>query len=70
MAPTIITAPQGENFFPGQSPILDRWVTSRPHTMVPFYAAEGAQFHCEPMAPTVRNDTVFDWLESNLRPVG
>lgn len=69
-APAIITAPQGENFFPGQSRILNRWIRSRPHALAPFYATEGAQFHCEPMAPTVRNDTVFDWLESNLRPVG
>ena len=51
-APSIVTAPQGENFFPGQSPVLNRWIKSRPHTLVPFYAAEGAQFHCEPMAPT------------------
>ncbi|MBM4266654.1 MAG: hypothetical protein FJ144_08595 [Deltaproteobacteria bacterium] len=33
-----------------------------------FTAAEGAQFHCEPMAPQLRNERVFDWLERILEP--
>jgi dienelactone hydrolase len=31
-----------------------------------FTAAQGAQFHCAPMAPQVRNQVVYDWLEVNL----
>jgi hypothetical protein len=30
---------------------------------VPFTAAEGANFHCEPMAVGLRNERVFDWLD-------
>jgi hypothetical protein len=66
-APTIITQAQDETFFPGQSRTLYDWVRVK-KTLARFTAAEGAQFHCEPMAPTVRNDTVLDWLEANLRP--
>ena len=33
---------------------------------MPFTAAEGADGHCEPMAPTLRNARVFDWLEATL----
>lgn len=36
--------------------------------LIRFTAAEGAQFHCEPMAPQLRNERVFDWLECNLEP--
>jgi Alpha/beta hydrolase family len=66
-APTIVTQAQDETFFPGQSRTLYDWLRVR-KTLARFTAAEGAQFHCEPMAPTVRNDTVLDWLEANLRP--
>jgi dienelactone hydrolase len=31
-----------------------------------FTAAQGAQFHCAPMAPQVRNQVVYDWLEGIL----
>jgi len=31
-----------------------------------FTAAEGAQFHCAPMAPQVRNQVVYDWLDRVL----
>jgi dienelactone hydrolase len=31
-----------------------------------FTAAEGAQFHCAPMAPQVRNQVVYDWLDGIL----
>ena len=30
-------------------------------------AAEGADFHCGPMAPQYRNEVVFDWLDERLR---
>ena len=31
-----------------------------------FTAAEGAQFHCAPMAPQTRNQVVYDWLDDIL----
>jgi hypothetical protein len=31
-----------------------------------FTAAEGAQYHCAPMAPQTRNQAVFDWLDQTL----
>ena len=37
-----------------------------PKTLMPFTAAEGADGHCEPMAPALRNARVFDWLEATL----
>jgi hypothetical protein len=34
--------------------------------MVAFTAAEGANFHCEPMAPQTRNEVMYDWLANVL----
>jgi hypothetical protein len=31
-----------------------------------FTAAEGAQYHCAPMAPRTRNQVVYDWLDRTL----
>jgi dienelactone hydrolase len=31
-----------------------------------FTAAEGAQYHCAPMAPQTRNQVVFDWLDQTV----
>ena len=31
-----------------------------------FTAAEGAQYHCAPMAPQTRNQVVYDWLDRTL----
>lgn len=62
--PTAITAPELEQFFPGQQQKLHRWV-GKNSTMLPFTVAEGGEYHCEPMAPQLRNERVFDWLETN-----
>ena len=34
--------------------------------LVDFTTAEGANWHCEPMAPQLRAQRVFDWLEKVL----
>jgi dienelactone hydrolase len=65
--PTAITAPELEASFPGQQQQLHRWI-GRSSTLLKFTVAEGAEYHCEPMAPQLRNERVFDWLESNARP--
>lgn len=66
-APAIIVQAELEDFFPGQSKVLNDWMRAK-RSLVTFTVAEGAQYHCEPMAPALRNDVVLDWLEANLRP--
>ena len=63
-APTAILSPQLEQFFPGQPETLHRWLGAR-STLIKFTVAEGGEYHCEPMAPQLRNERVFDWLETN-----
>ena len=67
-APLGILSPELEQFFPGQPETLAKWVKA-PHKLIKFTVAEGGEYHCEPMAPQLRNERVFDWLETNLRPV-
>jgi dienelactone hydrolase len=62
-APAAILSPELEQFFPGQSKTLHGWLRS-PSVLIPFTVAEGAEYHCEPMAPQLRNERVFDWLEA------
>lgn len=69
-APTLVTQAQDETFYPGMSTILMGWLRNNPKHLVHFTVAEGAQFHCEVMAPTLRNDTILDWLQDNLKPTG
>ena len=66
--PTAITAPELEASFPGQQETLHRWIGAS-STLLKFTVAEGAEYHCEPMAPQLRNERVFDWLETNARPL-
>jgi hypothetical protein len=68
--PMALTEPAQEASFPGQAKTVYDWLQTHPKRLIRFTDAQGAQLHCEPMAPTVRNDTVLDWVESNLRPVG
>jgi len=35
---------------------------------VTFTAAEGADLHCEPKAPGLRAQRLFDWLDATLQP--
>lgn len=64
--PLLITDPEGEQFWPGQSQQLyDRLPGER--ELVRFTVEEGAGRHCEPMGAAVRDARVFDWLERKLR---
>jgi hypothetical protein len=63
--PTLVADPEGEQFWPGQSRELYDALTC-PKALVAFTAAEGADGHCEPLAPTLRNQRVFDWLDETL----
>jgi hypothetical protein len=63
--PMLITDPEGETFWPGQSrPLYD--ALAGPKTLVTFTAAEGSDLHCEPKNPGMRAQRIFDWLDGAL----
>jgi hypothetical protein len=63
--PMLITDPEGEGFWPGQSQRLYDALPG-PKALVQFTAAEGADLHCEPKAPALRAQRIFDWLDATL----
>lgn len=63
--PMLITDPEGEQFWPGQSrQLYDLLPGSK--TLIRFTTAEGANWHCEPMVPVLRSHRVLDWLDATL----
>ncbi|MGV1050430.1 MAG: alpha/beta hydrolase family protein, partial [Solirubrobacterales bacterium] len=66
-APVAVLSPQLEQFFPGQAKTLHEWIGKDRSTLIPFTIAEGGEYHCEPMAPQLRNERVYDWLETHAR---
>jgi pimeloyl-ACP methyl ester carboxylesterase len=65
-APTAVLSPQLEQFFPGQAATVHKWLRA-PSKLIEFTIAEGGEYHCEPMAPQLRNERAFDFLESHAR---
>lgn len=63
--PLLITSPQDEQFWPGQSQQLADLLPNLAQ-VVPFTAAEGANFHCQPQARLLTDQRMFDWLEDQL----
>jgi hypothetical protein len=63
--PLLITDPDDEQFFPGQSQQLYDLLDG-PKELIRFTAEEGAGGHCEPMARSLRETRIFDWLEAYL----
>lgn len=63
--PILITDPDNEQFWPGQSRELADAIGDNA-TVVRFTAEEGADWHCEPMGPGLRDARVFDWLDEVL----
>ena len=61
----LITSPEGEQFWPGQSEQLAS-LTPNVSTLVPFTAAEGADGHCQPLAHELTAQRVFDWMDDVL----
>lgn len=63
--PLMVTDPEGEQFWPGQS---QRLFDSLPghKVLVPFAKAEGADLHCEPMARSLLEQRMYDWLDDTL----
>ena len=59
--PVLVTSPDHEQFWPGQSQELFDKLTSR-KAIVAFTEAEGADSHCEPAGSGIRGERIFDWL--------
>ena len=67
-APMLITDPEGEQFWPGQSrQVYDALAGAK--QLIRFTADEGADRHCEPMAKTLLEQRMFDWLDEVLGAV-
>ena len=64
-APTLVTAYQGDALvIPAAKQGTELYRLLRCEKQFhQFTAAEGAQFHCSPMAPQTRNQVVYDWLD-------
>ena len=60
--PVFIADPDGEQYWPGQSRRLYDALTC-PKTLARFTADEGADSHCEPMARSLYEQRMFDWLD-------
>jgi hypothetical protein len=63
--PMLVTDPEGEQFWPGQSEELFAALPGRKE-LVRFTAHEGADRHCEPMARTLLEQRMLDWLDEVL----
>jgi hypothetical protein len=64
--PLLITDPEDEQFWPGQSEQLAGLLTA-PHELAPFGVADGANWHCQPLGRRLTALRVFEWLEAQLR---
>jgi hypothetical protein len=65
----LITSPEGEQFWPGQSEQLAA-LTAGVSTIVRFTAVEGANEHCQPLARTLTAQRIFDWLDDRIEESG
>jgi hypothetical protein len=63
--PLLITDPEGEQFWPGQSQQLFERLKG-PKQLLKFTAEEGADRHCEPLARSLLEQRMFDWLDETL----
>jgi hypothetical protein len=63
--PVLVTSPDNEQFWPGQSEELLGKLTSR-KAIVAFTEAEGADSHCEPAGSGIRGERIFDWLDEQV----
>ncbi|MGY1806916.1 alpha/beta hydrolase family protein [Blastococcus sp. SYSU D00669] len=67
--PLLVTDPEHEQFWPGQSARMARGVGARAQ-LLPFTSAEGADGHCEPAATGLRGERVLDWLDEQVPAAG
>lgn len=64
-SPTLVLGNAEEQFFTGQAKRAYERITA-PKDFFEFNAAQGAAFHCQPMAPQFQNEVVFDWLDARF----
>ena len=68
-APALVTTYQNDDLVvpaSEQGPVVYNLLRGVKHKHT-FTGAEGADQHCAPMAPQVRNQAVYDWLEATIR---
>lgn len=63
--PLLITDPEDEQFWPGQPAQLAALLAA-PHELARFGVADGANFHCQPLARKVTAQRMLGWLSSRL----
>jgi hypothetical protein len=63
--PVLVTSPDSEQFWPGQSRDLFDKLTGE-KAVVAFTEAEGADSHGEPVASGLRGERIFDWLDEQI----
>jgi hypothetical protein len=63
--PVLVTDPDNEQFWPGQSQRLyDKLPAGK--MLIRFTEEEGADSHCEPAANGIRGERIFDWLDQHI----
>jgi hypothetical protein len=63
--PMLVTDPDNEQFWPGQSRRLyDKLPAEK--TLLRFTEEEGADSHCEPAGNGIRGERIFDWLDQRI----
>ncbi len=63
--PLLITDPDGEQFWPGQSAQLADLIGIE-HEVARFTPADGADEHCQPLAPGLVQARMFSWFAAHL----
>jgi hypothetical protein len=64
--PVLVTDPDNEQFWPGQSRELFEKLPGEPKAIIAFTQEEGADSHCEPAASGLRGERIFDWLNEQV----
>ena len=63
--PVLVTDPDHEQFWPGQSrELYDKLPAGK--ALIRFTEEEGADSHCEPAGNGLRGERIFDWLDQHI----
>jgi hypothetical protein len=65
-AAVLVTDPDNEQFWPGQSRELFDRLAGETKAIIAFTQEEGADSHCEPAASGLRAERIFDWLDERI----
>ena len=63
--PVLVTDPDHEQFWPGQSREL-YYKLPAGKMLIRFTEEEGAASHCEPAGNGVRGERIFNWLDEHI----